>query len=69
MNLTRAAAVALASEIASKASSVPHVELAVCPPSVYLEAVGTALQGRAARNGRRLGGAEHVPRGGRGFHR
>ncbi len=47
MNLTRAAAVALAQEIAAKAGSTGHVDLAICPPSVYLEAVGAALQGTA----------------------
>jgi triosephosphate isomerase (TIM) len=45
MNLTRTEAVALAAEIASQASSLGDVELAVCPPSVYLDAVGAALQG------------------------
>ncbi len=45
MNLARAEAVALASEIASLASSVNHVDLAVCPPNVYLDSVGTAIEG------------------------
>lgn len=44
MNLTRADGVALAGEIASKAASVSHVDLAVCPPSVYLDAVGAAVK-------------------------
>ena len=45
MNLTRAEAVALATEIASKAAAAAHVDIAICPPSVYLDAVGAAVQG------------------------
>ncbi len=45
MNLTRAEAVALASEIASKADAASHVDLAICPPAVYLDAVGAAVAG------------------------
>lgn len=45
MNLARDEAVALARQIADRASSMPDVELAVCPPSVYLDAVGAILQG------------------------
>lgn len=45
MNLTRAAAGALAQEIVKQAGSVAHVELAICPPSVYLDVVGKALEG------------------------
>ncbi|MFO7903930.1 MAG: triose-phosphate isomerase [Planctomycetota bacterium] len=47
MNLTRAEAVALATEIAGRADSAAHVDLAICPPSVYLDAVGTAIEGSA----------------------
>ncbi|MFW6169584.1 MAG: triose-phosphate isomerase [Planctomycetota bacterium] len=47
MNLTRAEAVALATEIAARADNVAHVDLAICPPSVYLDAVGTAIEGSA----------------------
>lgn len=45
MNLDRAGAVALAAEIARRASEFPHVNLAVCPPFVYLEAVRGAIAG------------------------
>lgn len=45
MNLDRAAAVALASEIARRAGEFPNVDLAVCPPFVYLEAVRAAIAG------------------------
>jgi len=43
MNLTRQQAVDLAKQIAAKAGSVTDAELAVCPPSVYLDAVREAL--------------------------
>src|SRR5947209_1463868 len=43
MNLDRAAAMALATEIARRAKEFPGVDLAVCPPFVYLEAVLGAL--------------------------
>jgi triosephosphate isomerase len=43
MNLDRAGAVALATEIAGRAENFPGVDLAVCPPFVYLEAVRGAL--------------------------
>ncbi len=45
MNLDRAGAVALAAEVARRASEFPHVDLAVCPPFVYLEAVRGAISG------------------------
>lgn len=45
MNLDRAAAVALAEDLAKEAENVGDVELAVCPPSVYLDAVGKAVAG------------------------
>ncbi|HEV7223510.1 MAG TPA: triose-phosphate isomerase, partial [Pirellulales bacterium] len=45
MNLNRAEAVALAQAVAERSDAVEGVELAVCPPSVYLEAVGKALEG------------------------
>ena len=50
MNLTRAQSVALAKEIAERAN-VAHVDLAVCPSSVYLDAVGAAIQGSSIRLG------------------
>ena len=40
-----ASAVALAAEIASRAKNFPEVDLAVCPPFVYIDAVRTALAG------------------------
>ncbi len=45
MNLDRAAAVALAQRLAKEAESVEGVDLAVCPPSVYLDAVARAVAG------------------------
>ena len=45
MNLDRAAAVALAEGVAKQSAGVEGVDLAVCPPFGYLEAVGKALAG------------------------
>jgi triosephosphate isomerase len=45
MNLNRQEAVELAKAVAAGARKFPHVELAVCPPSIYLDAVGRALVG------------------------
>jgi len=45
MNLNRAAAVALAEAVAKKAKTIDGVDLAVCPPSCYLDAVGRAIAG------------------------
>jgi triosephosphate isomerase (TIM) len=45
MNLNRAEAVALAQEVVERAPAADHVELAVFPPSVYLDAVGEVLAG------------------------
>ncbi|MFP6668685.1 MAG: triose-phosphate isomerase, partial [Pirellulales bacterium] len=36
MNLDRAAAIALAEAIRDRAEESGHVDLAVCPPSIYL---------------------------------
>src|SRR5438067_10411927 len=47
MNTTRAEGVALASAIAAKVGNSSKVEVAVCPPSAYLEAVGNAIKGSA----------------------
>ena len=47
MNCSKAEAVALAKAIAEKAPRDNQVEIAVCPPAVYLEAVGQALAGSA----------------------
>jgi triosephosphate isomerase len=45
MNLTRASAVALAKGVANGAETIDGVDLAVCPPSCYLDAVGQAIAG------------------------
>lgn len=45
MNLSRAEAVALAEAVANQADRYPAVDIAVCPPFVYLEAVGRAIAG------------------------
>ncbi len=45
MNLDRASAVALAEGIAAQTAKIDGVDLALCPPSVYLDAVGQALTG------------------------
>ncbi len=45
MNLNRASAVTLAEGIAKKAEKIDAVDVAVCPPSCYLDAVGRALTG------------------------
>lgn len=45
MNLNRAAAVALAEGVAKRAEKIDGVDLALCPPSCYLEAVGRAIAG------------------------
>jgi triosephosphate isomerase (TIM) len=45
MNLDRAAAVALAKSLAERAGTIANVDLAVFPPSIYLDAVRTALAG------------------------
>jgi len=47
MNLTRQECVALAQAIAAKVGPTSGVELAVCPPFVYLDAVAQALTGTA----------------------
>jgi triosephosphate isomerase (TIM) len=47
MNLQRAGAVALAQAVASKGGDYAAVDLLVCPPNVYLDAVGAALKGSA----------------------
>jgi len=43
MNLRRAQAVALATALAARARDFAGVDVAVCPPSVYLDAVSAAL--------------------------
>ena len=45
MNLNRAGAVALATEVARRSGEFPQVDIAVCPSFVYLEAVRQAIAG------------------------
>ncbi|MEE8451395.1 MAG: triose-phosphate isomerase [Thermoguttaceae bacterium] len=45
MNLDRASAVALAQGLAKASAGIDGVDLAVCPPSCYLDAVGAAVAG------------------------
>ncbi len=45
MTQNRASAVALAEGVAKAAKSIEGVDLAVCPPSCYLDAVGRAIAG------------------------
>ena len=45
MNLNRAEAVALAKALAQRAGEASHVDLAVFPPYVYLDAVAAAIDG------------------------
>ena len=45
MNLDRKAAVALAEAVAREAEKFSDVDLAVCPPACYLDAVGQAIRG------------------------
>ncbi len=45
MNTNRASAVALAEGVAKQAVGLDGVDLAVCPPSCYLDAVGRAIAG------------------------
>jgi triosephosphate isomerase len=47
MNLDRAAAVALAGAVAKGSAGSAAVDVAVCPPSVYLDAVCGAISGSA----------------------
>ncbi len=61
MNLDLASAVALAQELAEKANADSSVDIAVCPPSVYLEAVGKALAGSSVKLGAQ--NIYHEPKG------
>jgi triosephosphate isomerase len=45
MNLDRSGAVGLARGVAERARQIKGADLVVCPPAVYLEAVGQALAG------------------------
>src|SRR5436853_4119043 len=61
MNTTRAEAVALAAAIAAKVRNPTGADVAVCPPSVYLEAVGQAIKGSAVGLGAQ--NCYHEPKG------
>jgi len=47
MNTSRAEGTALAAAVAAKVGAASEVEVAVCPPALYLEAVGKAIAGSA----------------------
>lgn len=47
MNLNRAEAVGLAQSLVAKSGSFGAVEVAVCPPAIYLEAVAAVIRGSA----------------------
>lgn len=47
MNTSRAEGAALAAAVAAKLGAASEVEVAVCPPALYLEAVGKAVAGSA----------------------
>lgn len=51
MNTDRSSGTELASAIAARAAEVSDVDLLVCPPSIYLTAVGDALTGTAVALG------------------
>lgn len=51
MNLNRAEAVALAKAVAEDAGQYDWLDLAVCPPLVYLDAVGQQLRGSSVALG------------------
>jgi triosephosphate isomerase len=61
MNLDRAAAVALAEGLAMEAEEVDGVDLAVCPPAVYLDAVARAVAGSKVSLGAQ--NVYHQPKG------
>lgn len=45
MNLDRAAALALATAVVQRSKATPGIDLVLCPPAVYLAAVGEAVHG------------------------
>ncbi|MDR3181777.1 MAG: triose-phosphate isomerase [Planctomycetaceae bacterium] len=51
MNLTLSASLELAEGLKQKAAGFPAVDIAVCPPSVYVQPVAAALQGSAIKVG------------------
>ncbi|MBX3444506.1 MAG: triose-phosphate isomerase [Planctomyces sp.] len=58
MNTQRATAVALATDVARGAASATGVEVLVCPPFPYLEAVAGAIRGSSVRLGAQNASAE-----------
>src|SRR5690242_11121769 len=61
MNTTKADGSALAGAIAAKVGGSSAVEVAVCPPSVYLEEVGRAIRNTAVGLGAQ--NCYHEPKG------
>src|SRR5262245_662268 len=61
MNSSRAEGTALAAAIAAKIGAGSLVDVLVCPPSVYLEAVGHAIKGSAVALGAQ--NCYHEPKG------
>jgi triosephosphate isomerase len=61
MNTSRSDGVALATVVAKGVGSATDVEVAVCPPSVYLAAVGEAIRGSAVGLGAQ--NCYHEPKG------
>lgn len=61
MNLTREAAVSLARGIAQQVDGSIAAEVAICPPSVYLDAVAQAIQGSVVALGAQ--NMYHEPKG------
>lgn len=51
MNLTRSQSVDLARQVVERATSAAQVDVAVCPPSVYLDAVAQVVRGTAVALG------------------
>jgi triosephosphate isomerase (TIM) len=61
MNLNRAQGAELAAALAAKSGEYPLVDMAVCPPAVYLEAVRIALAGSPIGLGAQ--NCHHEPKG------
>jgi triosephosphate isomerase len=61
MNTTRADGVALAAAVAKGVGASSEVEVAVCPPSVYLASIGEAIAGSAVGLGAQ--NCYHEPKG------
>src|SRR4029079_12056746 len=61
MNTTRAEGAALAAAIATKIGATSTVDVAVCPPGLYLEAIAQAIKGSAVGLGAQ--NCYHEPKG------